>query len=73
MVLLGVGPGVDAVVGVALAAAGLGWLVLSEAVTPLQALGGLVILAGIWIARPRDGEFGQLFQRVQPVRPSALF
>jgi drug/metabolite transporter (DMT)-like permease len=40
----------------ALAAAGLGWLVLSEAVTLLQALGGLVILAGIWIARPREGE-----------------
>jgi drug/metabolite transporter (DMT)-like permease len=38
----------------ALAAAGLGWLVLSERVTPLQAVGGLVILAGIWIARPRD-------------------
>lgn len=37
-----------------LAAAGLGWLVLSEAVTPLQAAGGLVILAGIWIARPRE-------------------
>jgi drug/metabolite transporter (DMT)-like permease len=37
----------------ALAAAGLGWLVLSEAVTPLQAMGGLVILAGIWIARPK--------------------
>jgi drug/metabolite transporter (DMT)-like permease len=37
----------------ALAAAGFGWLVLSEAVTPLQAVGGLVILAGIWVARPR--------------------
>jgi drug/metabolite transporter (DMT)-like permease len=37
-----------------LAAALLGWLVLSEVVTPLQAVGGLVILAGIWVARPRD-------------------
>jgi drug/metabolite transporter (DMT)-like permease len=37
----------------ALAAAGVGWLVLNEAVTPLQALGGLVIIAGIWVARPR--------------------
>lgn len=36
-----------------LAAAGLGWLVLAEAVTPLQAAGGLIILAGIWIARPK--------------------
>jgi drug/metabolite transporter (DMT)-like permease len=34
-----------------LAAAILGWLILSEAVTPLQALGGLVILAGISVAR----------------------
>jgi drug/metabolite transporter (DMT)-like permease len=37
----------------ALAAAGFGWLILSEAVTPLQALGGLVIVVGIWVARPR--------------------
>ena len=37
----------------ALAAAGIAWAVLGEAVTPLQALGGLVILAGLWIARPR--------------------
>ena len=34
----------------------LGWLVLSEAVTPLQAIGGLVILAGIWVARPREAK-----------------
>ncbi|HVY21408.1 MAG TPA: DMT family transporter [Bauldia sp.] len=38
----------------ALAAAGLGWLVLSERVTLLQAVGGIVIVAGIWIARPRE-------------------
>lgn len=37
----------------ALAAAALGWLILHEAVSPLQALGGFVIVAGIWIARPR--------------------
>jgi drug/metabolite transporter (DMT)-like permease len=38
----------------AVVAAGLGWLVLSEAVTPLQAGGGIIILMGIWIARPRE-------------------
>jgi drug/metabolite transporter (DMT)-like permease len=38
----------------ALAAALLGWLVFSEAVTPLQAAGGLVILVGIYVARPRE-------------------
>jgi len=37
-----------------LAAAILGWLILSEAVTPLQAAGGLVILAGIYIARRKS-------------------
>lgn len=37
----------------ALAAAFFGWLVFSEALTPLQSAGGLLILAGIWIARPR--------------------
>jgi drug/metabolite transporter (DMT)-like permease len=39
----------------ALAAACLGWLVLGEIVTPLQAAGGLVILIGIYVARPREG------------------
>jgi len=34
-----------------LAAAILGWLILSEAVTLLQGAGGLVILAGIYVAR----------------------
>lgn len=34
-----------------LAAAILGWMILSEAVTPLQGAGGLVILAGIYLAR----------------------
>lgn len=37
----------------AVAAALLAWLVLGERVTLLQAAGGVVILAGIWIARPR--------------------
>jgi drug/metabolite transporter (DMT)-like permease len=37
----------------ALAAAGFGWLVLSEAVTPLQALGVFFIIVGMWVARPR--------------------
>jgi drug/metabolite transporter (DMT)-like permease len=38
----------------ALAAAALAWLILGEAVTPLQGLGGLAILFGIWLARPRS-------------------
>ncbi|NKB50677.1 MAG: EamA family transporter [Rhizobiaceae bacterium] len=38
----------------ALAAAVLGWLVLSEALTPLQFLGGALILLGVWVARPKD-------------------
>ena len=37
-----------------LAAAALAWLILGEAITQAQALGGLVIVAGIWIARPRE-------------------
>ena len=37
-----------------IAAAGFAWLILGEPVTLLQAFGGLVIVAGIWIARPRD-------------------
>ena len=37
----------------ALAAAAVAWAVLGEAVSPLQMLGGIVILAGLWIARPR--------------------
>ncbi|MEL6947270.1 MAG: DMT family transporter [Pseudomonadota bacterium] len=38
----------------ALAAALFGWLVFSEILTPLQGLGGLFIMAGIWIARPKS-------------------
>ena len=40
----------------ALAAAALGWVVLGEALGWLQALGGLLILAGIFIARPRGAQ-----------------
>lgn len=36
----------------AIAAALFGWLILSEPVSAVQAVGGLIILAGIWIARP---------------------
>ncbi len=37
----------------AVAAALFGWLILAEALTLVQALGGALILAGIWIARPK--------------------
>jgi drug/metabolite transporter (DMT)-like permease len=37
----------------AVAAALFGWVILSEALTLIQVLGGLLILAGIWTARPR--------------------
>lgn len=37
----------------AVAAATLGWIALGEALTLVQALGGLLILAGIFVARPR--------------------
>src|SRR5437588_7794977 len=40
----------------AVAAAGLGWLLLSEPLGIVQALGGVLILFGIWIARPRTSE-----------------
>ncbi len=38
----------------AIAAAAFAWLLLGEAVTPVQVLGGVVIIIGIWIARPRE-------------------
>lgn len=38
----------------ALAAAGFGWLLLGESLTTLQIVGGIAILAGIWVARPRE-------------------
>jgi drug/metabolite transporter (DMT)-like permease len=37
----------------AVAAAALGWIALGETLTPIQALGGLLIVVGIFIARPR--------------------
>jgi drug/metabolite transporter (DMT)-like permease len=37
----------------AIAAAGLAWLLLGEPVSRIQALGGLLILIGIYVARPR--------------------
>ncbi len=45
-----------------LAAAVLGWLILTEAITPLQGFGGIVVLAGILIAR---------HQRKEPARELA--
>ena len=42
----------------ALAAAALGWLIFNEALSVIQILGGLFILGGIWIARPRTKEEG---------------
>jgi drug/metabolite transporter (DMT)-like permease len=36
-----------------IAAAGFAWLILGEPVTLVQAIGGLVIVLGIWTARPR--------------------
>ena len=38
----------------AIAAAAFAWLLLGEAVAPVQVLGGVVIIIGIWIARPRE-------------------
>ncbi len=37
----------------AIAAAGFGWAILGEPVSAMQALGGIAILLGIWVARPR--------------------
>ena len=37
----------------AIAGAAFGWALLGERVTAVQALGGALILLGIWIARPR--------------------
>jgi drug/metabolite transporter (DMT)-like permease len=40
----------------AIAAAGFGWMLLSEPLGMVQALGGVLILVGIYAARPRAGE-----------------
>ena len=44
----------------AVAAALLAWVVLHEALEPMQWLGGAMILAGIWFARPRNPAAGCL-------------
>jgi drug/metabolite transporter (DMT)-like permease len=44
----------------AVAAALLAWVVLYEALAPMQWLGGVLILGGIWIARPRNQPAGSL-------------
>jgi drug/metabolite transporter (DMT)-like permease len=44
----------------AIAAALLAWIVLHEALEPIQWLGGVMILAGIWFARPRNPAAGRL-------------
>jgi drug/metabolite transporter (DMT)-like permease len=44
----------------AVAAALLAWLVLREALEPMQWLGGAMILTGIWFARPRNPQAGSL-------------
>ncbi len=44
----------------AVAAALFAWVILHEALAPMQWLGGILILAGIWIARPRKIAVGSL-------------
>jgi drug/metabolite transporter (DMT)-like permease len=39
----------------AIAAAAFGWAILGEALGPVQVFGGILILIGIWVARPRSG------------------
>lgn len=39
----------------AIVAAAFGWVLLNEPLGILQTLGGVLILFGIWIARPRTG------------------
>jgi drug/metabolite transporter (DMT)-like permease len=38
----------------AVAAAAFGWMILDERLTVIQVFGGALILAGIWMARPRE-------------------
>jgi drug/metabolite transporter (DMT)-like permease len=40
----------------AVGAAGFAWVLQSEPVSLIQAIGGAIILTGIWVARPRAGE-----------------
>jgi len=44
----------------ALVAALFVWIILHEALAPMQGLGGVLILAGIWIVRPRNTAAGSL-------------
>jgi drug/metabolite transporter (DMT)-like permease len=44
----------------AVAAALFAWIVLHETLAPMQWLGGVLILAGIWTARPRAAPTGRL-------------
>ena len=44
----------------AVAAALFGWLILAEALTPVQGLGGALILIGIWAARPEAATSGRM-------------
>jgi drug/metabolite transporter (DMT)-like permease len=44
----------------AIAAALFAWFLLHEALEPMQWLGGVMILAGIWFARPRNPAAGSL-------------
>lgn len=53
----------------AVAAAAVGYLFLGESVGPAQALGGAVILAGIYIARPRAAP-GPVAPAAAPVQPT---
>ena len=40
----------------AIAGATFGWLLLNEPLGSVQLLGGVLILVGIWVARPRAGD-----------------
>jgi drug/metabolite transporter (DMT)-like permease len=42
----------------AIAAATFGWIFLGEALSPVQAIGGALILLGIFMARPRASGAG---------------
>ena len=42
-----------------LAAALFAWAILGEALSPIRAAGGVLILGGIWIARPKEAAPGE--------------
>jgi drug/metabolite transporter (DMT)-like permease len=35
------------------------WAILGEALSPIRAVGGVLILGGIWIARPKEAAPGE--------------